>query len=118
MATIECKDCGGQVSKKAKTCPHCGAPNKTKTSMLTWVMAGLFGFVVFAAVQPDPEPGPWQTSFNAGITKTLSNHDIRCPEYKFRTHKSSSEYQVVCSANGNQIGSYLVWPKINEAARQ
>lgn len=25
MATQECKECGGEVSGEAKTCPHCGA---------------------------------------------------------------------------------------------
>lgn len=28
MAIIECKECGGQVSDKAYTCPHCGFPMK------------------------------------------------------------------------------------------
>ena len=23
---IKCDDCGGQVSRRAATCPHCGAP--------------------------------------------------------------------------------------------
>ena len=26
MALIKCKECGGSVSDKAKTCPHCGCP--------------------------------------------------------------------------------------------
>jgi hypothetical protein len=24
MATVECKECGGQISQNAETCPHCG----------------------------------------------------------------------------------------------
>ena len=28
MAIIKCKECGGNVSEKAETCPHCGAPVK------------------------------------------------------------------------------------------
>jgi len=31
MALITCKDCNGDVSKKASTCPHCGAPLKRKS---------------------------------------------------------------------------------------
>jgi predicted nucleic acid-binding Zn-ribbon protein len=27
-----CKDCGGQVSKRAETCPHCGAPVASKNA--------------------------------------------------------------------------------------
>lgn len=26
MALIKCSECGGQVSDKAASCPHCGAP--------------------------------------------------------------------------------------------
>lgn len=34
MALIECKECGGTVSSKAYSCPHCGCPiskNNSKT---------------------------------------------------------------------------------------
>ncbi len=34
-----CKDCGGQISKRAEKCPHCGAPAKRKTSGFTWFVA-------------------------------------------------------------------------------
>ncbi len=30
MALRKCKDCGGDVSKKAETCPHCGTPLRSK----------------------------------------------------------------------------------------
>jgi hypothetical protein len=30
--TRECEDCGGVVSKRAATCPHCGAPTGSKSS--------------------------------------------------------------------------------------
>ncbi|MDP8206201.1 MAG: zinc ribbon domain-containing protein [Candidatus Electryonea clarkiae] len=32
MALFKCTECSGQVSDKAKSCPHCGAPTKTKCS--------------------------------------------------------------------------------------
>lgn len=30
MALKKCKECGTEISKKAKTCPNCGAPNGPK----------------------------------------------------------------------------------------
>lgn len=30
MAIIRCKECGKDVSDKAKSCPHCGAPVDTR----------------------------------------------------------------------------------------
>lgn len=38
MAIIKCKECGREISSKAKTCPGCGYKNKKKTSKLTWVI--------------------------------------------------------------------------------
>jgi len=43
MALIKCYECGAQISKTAKSCPHCGAPKK-KTSAVTW---GVTLFLVF-----------------------------------------------------------------------
>ncbi|MBL4709735.1 MAG: zinc ribbon domain-containing protein [Flavobacteriales bacterium] len=42
MALIKCKECGHKISKKAATCPSCGATNKKKrrpTSFLTGLIA-------------------------------------------------------------------------------
>ena len=38
MAMTKCKECGNAISKKAKKCPHCGAPIKQKTSAFTWIV--------------------------------------------------------------------------------
>lgn len=48
MAKLKnCGDCGQQVSKSAKRCPHCG---KRFTSRLTWIFGGFFAFIVFFTV--------------------------------------------------------------------
>lgn len=50
---INCKDCGNQISKNAKSCPNCGAKNK-RTSIITWLalifigipfLMGIFGSI-------------------------------------------------------------------------
>jgi hypothetical protein len=38
MALVNCKECGQEVSQKAKSCPKCGAPIKKKTSWVIWVV--------------------------------------------------------------------------------
>ncbi len=49
MALKKCKECGNEVSTKAKKCPNCGAPVKTSSSVgcLTIIgvifLIGLFG---------------------------------------------------------------------------
>ena len=55
MAVIKCSECRKKISDKAQACPHCGAPvvkvaapPRKKTSLVTWIVAILFGFwVVF-----------------------------------------------------------------------
>lgn len=42
MALVKCKECGQEISQKAGSCPKCGAPIKKKTSVITWLVAGLF----------------------------------------------------------------------------
>ncbi len=45
MALIKCKDCGNQISKKAKSCPQCGAPVKRKSLIMR-----LFGITVLVVL--------------------------------------------------------------------
>ena len=52
MALIKCKECGNEVSKKAKECPHCGAPVKQQTSgcAMLFAILGIFGVVGYIGV--------------------------------------------------------------------
>jgi hypothetical protein len=47
MALVKCKECGKEVSKSAKKCPHCGY--KLKMSFLAKFGLFIFGFVIFGA---------------------------------------------------------------------
>lgn len=43
---ITCKDCGNSISKKAKTCPKCGAPTKSKPGCIQ----NLFSLIILIAL--------------------------------------------------------------------
>jgi hypothetical protein len=45
MAIIKCTECGEEISTNAKTCPHCGNPQATKSSSL-WSLIGGFLFLI------------------------------------------------------------------------
>ena len=51
MALIKCKECGTEVSSKAKSCPKCGAKPAKKTSLITWFVLILIAYLVYSASQ-------------------------------------------------------------------
>jgi hypothetical protein len=56
MSTVKCRDCGNQISKKAKSCPQCGAPQR-RTSPLAWtVLILIVGWVGYTATSVDQRP--------------------------------------------------------------
>ncbi len=63
MTMTACRECGEEVSNKAKSCPHCGVknPGKKKQKGIGWgpgclIIIGLF--VVFAILNPNKDYNP------------------------------------------------------------
>ena len=54
MALIKCKECGREISKKAKTCPGCGA-NNIQISIITKVFCTFFGLIVLIGLLAGPD---------------------------------------------------------------
>lgn len=50
MAIVVCKECKAEISTAASACPQCGAPSAKKTGLVTWLVAGVIGMGVVAAV--------------------------------------------------------------------
>jgi hypothetical protein len=59
MALIKCKECGLEVSNKAKNCPKCGAPIP-KTSIALLMVAAIFviGYVFYMKPNSTPTKPP------------------------------------------------------------
>lgn len=57
---VECKSCGAQIAKSAKTCPHCGARNK-RHKVLGIVLAFLGVCLIVGAIGGESEPASAQT---------------------------------------------------------
>ena len=51
MSLVKCKECGKEVSNKAKTCPNCGAKAPKKTSLFTWLVLIFIGLIVYVVSQ-------------------------------------------------------------------
>lgn len=57
MALVQCKECKGEVSSSAKTCPHCGKKLKMGwfAKLLIGVVALVAAFLIFGAMIPENE---------------------------------------------------------------
>ena len=45
MALTACKECGKEISNRAKTCPQCGLPIKFEPGCGTYLLFFLFGMI-------------------------------------------------------------------------
>lgn len=55
---MKCKDCNQYISKKAKSCPACGAPVKKKTSRVTWLFLILIILFIFGVMTSEKNTSP------------------------------------------------------------
>ncbi len=66
MALRKCKECGNNVSSKAKSCPSCGAPTKKATSAavgcVAIILALAFGIVCAGLLNVDSSPAASKTT--------------------------------------------------------
>ncbi len=59
---VKCKDCGHEISKKAKKCPQCGAPQKKKTSGCAWIALVVLGLLLFVFIKGMVDAPPRSSS--------------------------------------------------------
>jgi len=68
---IKCRDCEHEISKKAKSCPNCGAPQKARTSPVTKLLAiiifGSMGIAIFSG-------GGGSSSYSGSNSYTTSSN--------------------------------------------
>lgn len=101
MALVKCKECGSDVSTKAKTCPKCGAKAPKKTSLFTWIVTGFVAAAIIGTFTSDPSStsnnstsassgtGSTQSSSGSASATTNTAPVVKAPEW--RTFESSDE---------------------------
>ncbi len=101
MALVKCKECGSEVSTKAKVCPKCGAKAPKKTSLLSWLVAGIMAVLMFNFITSDPSGNTSSTSStssgssstsDAGASVAASSNaqpEVKAPEWE--SFESSDE---------------------------
>ncbi len=80
MALKKCKDCGQEISKKAKACPKCGAPQGPKQySLGKLIILILFGMFMYALFTSDHTT---TSRSNAPVTKAPSKPPLEIQSWK------------------------------------
>ena len=72
MSLIKCKECGHEISKKAKVCPNCGAKNKARTSLFTWLVVLLIGLFVLGKIGGGNRTSTQSNANKYGATSSTS----------------------------------------------
>ena len=79
MAMKKCKECGNEISTKAKECPNCGAPTpKPMFSTGGVILLAIVGWFVYSSYDSPPETQntlPKNPPPSAAITFALSAND-------------------------------------------
>tara|TARA_B100000676_G_C18012571_1_gene807602 strand:+ start:447 stop:833 length:387 start_codon:yes stop_codon:yes gene_type:complete len=82
-----CEDCERLISKRAESCPHCGAPNDQIVS-----------------TQTEPEPSPIEKLLRAGKATTIEPQSIVKTLKGIRGHEGEV-FSVAFSPDGKTIAS-------------
>lgn len=69
---VPCRSCKAAISKKAVSCPSCGAVAKKKTSVFTWIVAIIAVFWLIGFISNISSPPPSVGSSPASSTSTRS----------------------------------------------
>jgi hypothetical protein len=127
MALTQCKECGKEVSQRAKSCPHCGVKMKITTTPLA-KGCGCFALVAFCLVTylalfvSKPIPIPTSTELNVGAAYVggefeISNKDsFDWTEVELKVNEDFSLYVPLIKAGTTQTIGALRFAKKNGEA--
>lgn len=120
MALNKCKECGGEVSDKAKTCPKCGAPvKKSGVSVIAIVVAAFFILIVFSMISREfkTATAPTKPVKSEQTPISITAEDLY-KEYEENEIAADRKYKgkpVKVSGTIRDIGKTLGEPHINLA---
>lgn len=84
MALKKCKECGNEISNKADKCPQCGAPQKKRTSVFTWIVLIFIIFSVYVSINNPPNTGGQSdTAKSSDIPKLDTSPEKQAERKKF-----------------------------------
>ena len=131
MALIKCAECGKEISNKAKTCPHCGAKNKKRTSPGAYIVLALiliFAYLYFSGDNSEQHKSASKlsnTQVQLEIINKLVSENVLRIEFQYNRAYISPEawntIEAIVKENfsrslaiycGNKKGTKLYWVEI------
>ena len=96
MALKKCKECGNEISKKAKECPKCGEPQGPKEySLGKLIMVLLLGWFLYAMFTTD-YTSPTSTASSSSSSKSGSNTNVpSTPSLEVQSFNCVKEHSYV-----------------------
>jgi len=98
MALSKCKECGTEISKKAKSCPQCGSPQGPKQyslgKLLVLIIFGAFIYSLFSgnsSQRPSTASKPKAASTASSPQKSGGIEKVTPPQPTWRTSTSKDE---------------------------
>lgn len=111
MALVKCKECGEEVSTKAKACPKCGAKPPKKTSVITWIVLGLIVIGVFAANNsPAPSASPPSSNTPKNTASVNQPAQVNTPELPKSSWSNSTSKDEMTGEKSAYANSLTVGP--------
>jgi hypothetical protein len=116
MSLRACKDCGGQVSTDAATCPACGKPQKRTPigcggGLVLMVLVAWLASAIVRSVGDQPEPTPQKASVNQKAdqveqapAKRPDAEQKKLDEFVRSSIKAGAFSKVECRSLGGTVG--------------
>jgi hypothetical protein len=104
MALISCHECGNQISTQAKTCPQCGAKNKSreKTSKMSMAIGLLIlGYLIYYFYEAELNPNipTCESSHGRKVFEGTFNKGHYAQKNKLRVLEVTEQKEIASSAN-------------------
>lgn len=100
MALVECKECGEQVSNKAKTCPNCGAKAPRKTSLVTWIVLIFVIFVGYSVMQSPSTSSSARSNYSSTSSVSSGSNTAKTPPPPPKWHSFDSKDEMTGKVQG------------------
>lgn len=116
MALAKCKECGEQVSTKAKNCPKCGAKAPRKTSIATWLVLIFIILVIYAGSQTPTSSVSPSGSSRQVVQSAASNSNQQTSEKAPSPKPSWSHFTSKDEMTGAKT-AYAASPRVSATER-